>query len=240
MNKGLKIVAALVGLTATCAMVEISTGTAFTTVQAQVCGCGNPSCGGCAADGTQDVLVSTVYGEPVEIGGYVEQGSPSCQKCQAAQAAPEVPCQYCELKTKKVEVEKSGFKIEQKEVCVPAVRYPWMKCNPPKRSRVRTVNVLKKHKSKGEKCEYKWSVHEPEDYDNDAEPTPASNGSDSKNSGGSASKSSAGSGSKRTSGGSGSRSGESYPDPSAETTGTLKLSDPAKAFGDVPRPPLEN
>ena len=164
------------------------------------------------------------------VGGC--QSCRTCQKCQTCKPAPTAPCQYCTLESKKVKEDKTRFQVEQKEVCVPAVRLPWMKCNPPKRSRVRTVNVLKKEKYKGETCEYKWSVHEPEDFDNSPEPTPAS--------GGSGSKSSDDSVLENTSGGSGSRVLETYPDPSSETSGLLELSDPAEALGDIPRPPLEN
>ena len=97
-------------------------------------------------------------------------GCTSCRKKK--KACPKCDCQFCELEVKKGEVEKTSFYAEQKEVCVPAVRLPWKKCCPPKRSKVRTVNVLKKKKYKCPQCEYKWSVHEPEDFES-SEPTEA-------------------------------------------------------------------
>ena len=105
-----------------------------------------------------------VYTQPTPV--YVASASTcGCTSCSPPQVAcPQCDCQFCELDVKKGEVEKTCFKVEQKEVCVPAVRLPWKKCCPPKRSKVRTVNTLKKHKYKCPKCEYKWSVHEPEDY----------------------------------------------------------------------------
>ena len=104
-------------------------------------------------------------------------------------------------------------------MCIPAVRLPWKKCCPPKKSRIRTVNVLKTEKSKGEECEYKWSVHEPEEYKEPepAEPMPVYEPEQSVTE----------------------EAASSYPDPSAETTGVLELSDPAEAIGEIPRPPLE-
>jgi len=155
MINGLKISAALLGVVAMFASVELSTCSVLSTASAQVCGCGNASCGGCLAGlrsrragaevaySADDPIVSTVYGEPVEVAGPVVGGCQSCrtcQKCQTCKPAPTAPCQYCTLESKKVKVDKTRFQVEQKEVCVPAVRLPWMKCNPPKRSRVRTVN----------------------------------------------------------------------------------------------------
>ena len=136
-------------------------------------------------------------------------GCTSCLKKK--KTCPSCDCPYCELEVKKGEVEKSSYKTEQKEVCIPAVRLPWKKNCPPKRSKVRTVNVLKKHKYKCPKCEYKWSVHEPEDF----EPTPA--------------KSSAASEPVKSS------------KPAATDSGKESvLQDPSEAWGDVPRPPLED
>ena len=263
MNTGMKIGAALLGVVAMFAAVELSTCSVLPTASAQ----GSDTK---LAYSAEDPIVSTVYGEAVEISGPVVEGCQSCQAapapvvescgCQSCQtvAAPATcgckscgshggcslgqykancDCQYCTLESKKVDVEKSRFKVEQKEVCIPAVRLPWMKCNPPKRSRVRTVNILKKEKYKdGKTCEYKWSVHEPEDYENAPEPTPASSDSAPAGSG---SKSTSDGSDSSASGGSGTMVFESYPDPSAETVGTLELSDPTEALGDIPRPPLE-
>ena len=94
--------------------------------------------------------------------GGCKKGCTSCQKKK--KSCPKCDCQFCELEVKKGEVEKTSFFTEQKEVCVPTVRLPWKKCCPPKRSKVRTVNVLKTKKYKCPKCEYNWSVHEPEDF----------------------------------------------------------------------------
>jgi hypothetical protein len=230
MITGIRIGAALLGVAAMFASVEFSTGAMLQTASAQRCGCGKPSCGGCLAGlrnrrageevafSADDPIVSTVYGPEVEVAAAGCQSCQTCQTCEAPQPKPQCDCQYCELKTKKVEVDKTCFKVEQKEVCVPAVRLPWKKCCPPKKSRVRTVNVLKTDKYKDETCEYKWSVHEPEEYKEPeaAEPVAVYEPEQSATEG-----------------------VISYPDPAAETTRVLELSDPAAALEDVPRPPLE-
>jgi len=228
MINGLKICAALLGVVAMFASVEFSTCSILQTASAQA-----PS----VATGfsVADPIVSTVYGVDAEIGGPVGEGCQSCQaapapvveSCQSCQAvaAPSLgqnkadcDCQYCTLKTKKIEVDKKRFKVEQKEVCIPAVRLPWKRCCPPKKSRVRTVNVLKTEKYKGETCEYKWSVHEPEEY-KEPEPADPMVVYEPEQSGPEAT--------------------SIYPDPSADLNGVLELSDPAEAIGEIPRPPLE-
>ncbi len=240
MINGLKIGAGLLGVVAIFASVEFSTLSVLPTASAQVCGCGKPNCGGCLAGlknrrmghevafNADDPIVSTVYGPEVEVAtGPAVQGCQSCTSCQTRKSClscksgkpkTQCDCQYCELKTKKVEVDKKRFAIEQDEVCIPAVRLPWKKCCPPKKSRVRTVNVLKTEKYKGKTCEYKWSVHEPEEY-KEPEPAEPMMGHEPVPSD--------------------TEGVISYPDPSAETTGVLELSDPAAALDDVPRPPLE-
>jgi hypothetical protein len=225
MNTGMKISAALTCLAAMFTSVEFATSCMLPAASAQ--GSDTKS-----IYNAEDPIISTVYGEAVEMSQPVVHGcqacrsSPevvvhgcqSCQTCEAALPEPQKVCLHCELKTKKVEVDKTRFKIEQKEVCVPAVRLPWKKCCPPKKSRVRTVNVLKKEKYKGEKCEYKWSVHEPEEYKEPEAVEPVKAYQPEQNT---------------------TEANSIYPDPVAESTGGLELSDPTNAMGEIPRPPLE-
>jgi len=141
-KRGLKVAAVMLSL------LTVS----ITGVNAQTAGCG------CNAPMQVAYTQPTpVYSAPVSSCG--------CAAAPAKVACPQCDCQFCELDVKKGEVEKTCFKTEQKEICIPAIRYPWKKCCPPKRSKVRTVNVLKKHKYKCPECQYKWSVHEPEDFD---------------------------------------------------------------------------
>ena len=236
MTKGLKIFAALLGVVAAGGVTDLSTNAVLSTAVAQQCECGNPSCGGCLKGlmnrrshkavthhavpqetYSNDVVVSTVYGPPIEQ----HAGCQTCQTgvpCQSCQAAAEPECLYCDLKTKRVEVDKTVFKVEQKEVCVPAVRLPWMKCCPPTKSRVRTVNVLKTDKVKVKTCEYKWNVKEPEEFDDEKEPTLAKVPAQAV---------------------SASPKDSAYPDPSADASKLPELSEPSEALNAVPRPPLE-
>lgn len=63
-------------------------------------------------------------------------------------------CPQLETKT----IEKSSFEIECKDICIPAVRFPWSKCCEPRCGRVRTVRVLKKKTIKLEQCGYEWKI----------------------------------------------------------------------------------
>ena len=159
-QRGLKVAAMLLSLLAVGILASDS-------LQAQ--------CSTCSGGAPAEVVYTQptpVYSAPVYTASATSCGCKSscgCKKSCLKKASPQCDCQYCELDVKKGEVAKSSFKVEQKEVCVPAVRLPWKKNCPPTKSKVRTINVLKKHKYKVPKCEYKWSVHEPEEIE---EPTP--------------------------------------------------------------------
>ncbi len=88
-----------------------------------------------------------------------------CKRCQIRRrpkvSCPSCDCDFCELKIEKTTEKKPYFKVEQKEICVPSVWLPWKKSCPPKRSKVRVINVLKKDSYECPGCKYTWSVHEP-------------------------------------------------------------------------------
>lgn len=67
-------------------------------------------------------------------------------------------CEVCLLETKSITEKKTCFKVEEKVICVPAVRMPWHKCNPPTTSKTKTITVLKKESYEAPACSYKWSV----------------------------------------------------------------------------------
>lgn len=73
-------------------------------------------------------------------------------------ACPECDCEVCTLEVKSVKKKKTCFKVEEKVICVPAVRMPWNKCNPPITSKAKTVKVLKKESYECPACSYKWTV----------------------------------------------------------------------------------
>lgn len=73
-------------------------------------------------------------------------------------ACPECDCEVCTLEVKSVKEKKTCFKVEEKVICVPAVRMPWDKCNPPTTSKAKTVKVLKKESYECPASSYKWTV----------------------------------------------------------------------------------
>ena len=62
------------------------------------------------------------------------------------------------FKKEEIKEKKTCFKVEEKVICVPAVRMPWHKCNPPTTSKTKTIKVLKKESYESPACSYKWSI----------------------------------------------------------------------------------
>ena len=85
----------------------------------------------------------------------------SCGKLRRSKKCPQCECDFCLLELDHGTEERTCFKTEQKLVCVPPVRMPWMKCCPPGTSKTKTVKVLKKHIYECPTCSYKWTVQEP-------------------------------------------------------------------------------
>ncbi len=236
MNKilrGLKVAAALVSLLTAGMIVDMSTPGGLRAAVVAMCNCGRPECrgclkgrllpggvsetappAGCGCNAPAEVIYAQPsYAQPAPAHATTDVScgcNSGCNTCQKPVASPQCDCQFCELEVKKGEVEKTSFKTEQKEVCIPAVRLPWKKNCPPKRSKVRTVNVLKKHKYKTPKCEYKWKVKEPADFDQptEAQPMPTATAEATA--------------------------------PNSVGGSDSKFPDPNEAFEAVPRPPLEN
>ncbi len=76
---------------------------------------------------------------------------------------PTARCHVCGQKVcypeTKVEKEtRHCWEVERKEICIPAIRFPWMKCGPLHCGRVRTVNVLVAKDYESEKCVYEWKI----------------------------------------------------------------------------------
>ena len=127
----------------------------FPTQPAASCGCGKKSC----------------------------LGKRGCKGCALLKkkSCPQCDCDFCELKVSKTKDKKKCFEVEQKEVCIPAVRLPWQKNCPPKRSKVRVINVLKSKTYECPGCKYEWKVYEPEVPKSPSESSSASpSGSSSK------------------------------------------------------------
>lgn len=81
--------------------------------------------------------------------GLAQEIEPATTKCG---------CEVCLLETKTIKEKKTCFKVEEKVICVPAIRMPWHKCNPPTTSKTKTIKVLKKESYESPASSYKWSV----------------------------------------------------------------------------------
>ena len=97
--------------------------------------------------------------------------SAKCNDC--APLRPRIQCGKCNgtcyLKVEKGTKEKTCFKVEAKQICIPRVRFPWQAkdecdgCDSDGTSnarcgRVKTVLVLKKHKYECPDCKYTWEI----------------------------------------------------------------------------------
>jgi hypothetical protein len=83
--------------------------------------------------------------------------------CTAAENSPSPCCHACgrkvcypEVKVKKVT--RQCWEIERKEICIPAIRFPWMDCNQFHHGRVRVVKVFVPKEYEIEKCDYNWKI----------------------------------------------------------------------------------
>lgn len=75
-------------------------------------------------------------------------GCPTCRSCGGA----------CVLQAKPVVEKETCYEVECKDVCIPAVRFPWDSCREPKCGRVRRIAVLKKESRETKSCKYEWVV----------------------------------------------------------------------------------
>ena len=65
----------------------------------------------------------------------------------------------CQPEVKETESIHDCYSEECKDVCIPAIRFPWQDCcEPLKCGKVRSVKVLKKYEYKCPDCEVKWNV----------------------------------------------------------------------------------
>ncbi len=147
------------------ALVAIITLPSVAAAQAsQSCGCPSGSCQQCqptTCTGCATGCSSCRSIRPRRGNGLSRMRTRPCPECDS-----------CVLSLDEVEVKKTCFKTEQKEICIPKVRLPWQKCCPPGTSKSIVVTVLKKHSYKCKKCSYKWSVNEPS-YGEAEKTTPA-------------------------------------------------------------------
>ena len=75
-------------------------------------------------------------------------GCPTCQSCGGA----------CVLKAEVVTEDETCYDVECKDVCIPAIRFPWDSCREPKCGRVRRVATLKTDSRETKACKYEWVI----------------------------------------------------------------------------------
>ncbi len=106
----------------------------------------------------------------------------ACQSCESDSGCTQCPkCEgdFCKLELDNSNIQKTCFKVEQKPVCIPPVRMPWMKCCPPGKSKTRLVSKLSTHTYECPNCSYKWTLQKaaqteaPIVQPDQLEPTPA-------------------------------------------------------------------
>jgi len=116
-------------------------------------------------------------GDTANACGCDGAGCPSCSNAaKCTPLKPRIQCGKCNgtcyLKVEQGTKEKSCFKVEAKQICIPRVRFPWQtkdKCNrcdgcdsggccTTQYGRVKTILVLKKHKYECPACKYTWEI----------------------------------------------------------------------------------
>jgi hypothetical protein len=71
---------------------------------------------------------------------------------------PECGCAVCHPVQVPVKEKQHCWEVECKQICIPAVRWPWEKCCEPRCGKVKTVKVLKRVDYECTKCGYKWEI----------------------------------------------------------------------------------
>lgn len=133
-----------------CGLLVIGVTTNATTTLPADCGCQSSSC---QSSNCQSGICQTCSKPKKRCG--------CCGKVRRPKKCPKCECDFCLLELEHGTEERTCFKTEQKLICVPPVRMPWMKCCPPGTSKTKTVKVLKKHTYECPTCSYKWTVQEP-------------------------------------------------------------------------------
>jgi hypothetical protein len=72
---------------------------------------------------------------------------------------PDCGCAICRPVETTIKEKDYCFEVECKQVCIPAIRWPWESCcEPPRCGKVKTVKVLKKVEYECAKCGYQWEI----------------------------------------------------------------------------------
>jgi hypothetical protein len=72
---------------------------------------------------------------------------------------PQCDHSVCHAVPETTKQEKHCWQVECKEICIPAIKWPWSPCcEPPRCGKVKMVKVLKKVEYECERCGYRWEI----------------------------------------------------------------------------------
>ena len=78
--------------------------------------------------------------------------------CEFGHWCDDDPCKVCRTEAELADTTEDCWNVECKDVSIPAVRFPWTRCDECRCGRVRTVHVLKSGERELQECEYDWHV----------------------------------------------------------------------------------
>ena len=87
--------------------------------------------------------------------------SGACDSSGCGRGCGQCDGEYCCPTAELVKDKKTCFNVECKNICIPAVKFPWDKSCELTCGKVRTVHVLKKSSYPVEKVVYKWEADQP-------------------------------------------------------------------------------
>ncbi len=116
----------------------------------------------------QPTPYAQTFDEPIQecgCGSGLETGR--CQTCLLGRLRGRIHARcprcneegICQLTESQGKEKRSYYKVDSKQICIPAIRLPWQSCEF-KCGSTRTIRVLKKESHECPKCEYEWTVAE--------------------------------------------------------------------------------
>ncbi|MFK7820495.1 MAG: hypothetical protein AB8G99_17375 [Planctomycetaceae bacterium] len=107
------------------------------------------------------ILCSLVLSANTAEAGIFGFLKPRSAGVQIAEGCCATPCSACTPKFETVKVTKTCYKPKRVPICVPPIKFPWMKCNEFGRPKIRCVNRFEKEEIDcGEKCVVVWELDE--------------------------------------------------------------------------------
>ena len=107
------------------------------------------------------ILCAVVFTTNTADAGIFGCLKPRCAGVQIAEGCCAAPCPACVPKVEKVKVTTTCYKPKRVPICVPPIKFPWMKCNEFGCPKIRCVNRFEKEEIDcGEKCVVVWELNE--------------------------------------------------------------------------------